>query len=356
MTSIYIHILPAMLTLVLRWNVISPESISPLSWQDFIIAAVGYIFWQVSYYIKTEVIDRHVLDSNPELLTSLRWLAKDKKNATARGVLKILKRVGVMGKDEDYQAHEFKTKLIFMTSQFIYTVVTFLPSFVLYQSYTIHVGYMIALFVASVFNGASYYIEVFSQRYQLKFSKKEDMQKVVQAAAEIAYQAATTQGQGSPAPIHGRSTQEVLPVSQNADSQEAQEVRNGTKKEINSESPRELHDKDDILTDNSPDEWKDDSVRGIIEAATTAFVDEWHNMEQSEYEHGFESEDTVSEHDSSYYSDRSRGNSEDLTLPDRSMHTACSAPGSEKLSKLPEAPELDVCFTKETAQNKDKNV
>mmetsp|Transcript_15296 Transcript_15296/g.23035 ORF Transcript_15296/g.23035 Transcript_15296/m.23035 type:complete len:560 (-) Transcript_15296:92-1771(-) len=348
MTSIYIHILPAMLTLVLRWNVISPASITPLSLQDFINAALGYIFWQVSYYIKTEIMDRHVLDNNPELLTSLRWLAKDKKNATARGVLKLMKSVGVMKKDEEYQAHEVKTKIIFMTSQFVFTVVAFLPSFLLYRSYRLHVGYMVALFVTAVYNGASYYIEVFSQRYQLKFSKKEDMQKVVQAAAEIAYQAATNKRQGGPVNTSPSSAQEMAPdvrsTSPQPGSVEGEYGQTQAFEGDHCTTPlldvKELQEKSE--TDTTPStgdppavgdssgfhQPNDNSVRGIIEAATTAFVDEWHNMEQSLYERGFESEDTASDYDAFYYSDRSRGNSDDFQLLESPMLTTETAYGS----------------------------
>ena len=189
MTSIYIHILPGMLIFCVRWYGLSDEIAAvDLSFLDFVCAAVVYLFWQFLYYYKTEVVDKAYLDANPEFVTSLRYIATDKKNATARWVLQLFRRIGIFGPTEDYNPSELKTLLVFMGSQFVYTLMTMVPTVFLYNSCALQGVFIAGIFTFTVFNGASYYIEIFSKRYQLKFAKKADMQKVVQAAAEMAYE------------------------------------------------------------------------------------------------------------------------------------------------------------------------
>jgi hypothetical protein len=283
-TSIYIHLLPAALFFVLRWQVIPAEMIQSLGFRDFLNACMGYLFWQVAYFLKTEVFDREKLDSNPELLTSLRWLATDKKNATARFVLKLLRTVGIMRRDEDYVSTEFKTKFIFMTSQFVYTVFTFLPSFLVYYSYHLHLLYILLVFTNSVYNGASFYIEIFSQRYQLQFAKKEDMQQVVQAATEIAIQAAAAAANSAtlisdPASPIDTPPSGILTMN---DQQPAENGPGGDASQPGSPQKRMAGDANEFPSEQENNEEEEDktlrrneSIRVAIEEATAAFVEEW---------------------------------------------------------------------------------
>jgi hypothetical protein len=58
---------------------------------------------------------------------------------------------------------------VFIFSQFVYTLITFVPSFIVFRSQNFNLLYLVLLFTASVFYGASYYIDVFSQKYQQQF-------------------------------------------------------------------------------------------------------------------------------------------------------------------------------------------
>lgn len=289
-TSIYIHILPAMLFFALRWHVI--PAIQPLSIYDFLNACVGYLFWQIIYYLKTEVFDRHILDENPQLLTSLRWLAADRKNATARAVLKFCKLIRLMKPDEDYVSHEFKTKAIFMSSQFLYTMITFLPSFIVYRSMTLHLLYLIAIYSNSIYNGASFYIEIFSQRYQLQFKKKEDMQHVVQAAAEIAYHAATAVSHSpshnvpnttsssfsplTPSSISSlvSSTDQTDPIESETGDSPVSRVRDAPEEKVDNNEER-IDGNEEEKERVEGERRKNESIRHAIKKATSAFVDHW---------------------------------------------------------------------------------
>lgn len=184
-TSVYIHLLPSMVTYAGRWfGHASLLSNSPplclnsegigfggrfLLPRDFIFAALAYILWQAMYYIKTEVVDKKKLDSCPNLVTSLRWISADTKNSLARIILGWCRSLGIFRPDEDYDSRTVKTKLVFITSQFLYTLVTFIPTPLLFWSKGAHLFYIFFIFSVSVFNGASFYIEVFSKNYQSQF-------------------------------------------------------------------------------------------------------------------------------------------------------------------------------------------
>ncbi|RYG98730.1 DUF2838 domain-containing protein [archaeon] len=189
--SVYVHILPCMLYYTLRWHAdytgsqclhtpshthtpsemsspshassyLSDSPCPPLCLSDYVAALLLYFAWQVMYILKTEVWDKLKLDSNPDILTSLRWMAKDTKNATARSVLKICRRIGVFGMKEEFNSTSMKTKLVFVSSQLVFTMVSFIPSYIVYHSRMGHLLYIGLIFTISVFNGASFYIEVSS--------------------------------------------------------------------------------------------------------------------------------------------------------------------------------------------------
>lgn len=52
-----------------------------------------------------------------------------------------------------------------MSSQLVYTLITFLPIPLLYHSFYAHTIFLITLLLVATWNGAIYYFDVFSQRY-----------------------------------------------------------------------------------------------------------------------------------------------------------------------------------------------
>ena len=210
-TSVYIHILPSMLYYTMRWgggeNLTSSSTCqattadkfqfifcsAPLSIWDYVAAMTLYLVWQVAYVIKTEVLDKNKLDNSPSLLTSLRWMSRDNKNRFARTILGFLRKLGIFHEQEHFDSTQMKTKLVFCLSQFIFTLVFFLPTPFLYYSHTLHFFWICFIFIVSIFNGASYYIEIFSQRYHLLLSRKEEMQRLAKAAAQAAVDVASSE-------------------------------------------------------------------------------------------------------------------------------------------------------------------
>lgn len=196
-TSVYIHILPNMLYYCSRWykhhsilnyfftgfglgecNLIDNisnslcDTMDKITVKDYSFAVMGYIFWQILYYLKTEVIDKDKLDKTPTLLTSLRWLSSSSKNFLSIFVLKVCRKIKLFGPKEEYDSNTIKTKLVFMLSQFIYTILTFAPVPFIYNNQRLHLIYIAVVFTLSVYFGASFYIEVFSTRYHKELEEK----------------------------------------------------------------------------------------------------------------------------------------------------------------------------------------
>ena len=204
-TTVYIHCLPSLLMWCWRWYGLSPinnamdlftpglrqvEGVQFTSvtgagkvdasssvhdmpemgmWNWIGLPLIAYIIWQGLYLLKTEYWDREKLDSNPSLQTSLRWIAHNEKMASHRISLKIMRKLGLMKPDEKFDPSSLKTKLVMVTGQLIFTLVTLLPVKPMYDSFWLHSLVMMYAYVNCVWNGASYYIEVFSEAYAKQF-------------------------------------------------------------------------------------------------------------------------------------------------------------------------------------------
>ncbi len=160
-TSVYIHILPALLTYVWRWM---PENQAilraacqgqdncTLSYTDWLVyPMLFYIGWQIFYLWFTggcegigvlifvvadgpspslpqsaEVLNRRHLSADDDLQTSLRWLAKTKTGISGLA-RSVCVRLRIMRKDEEFDSNTMKTKAIFVIAQMVFTIITMLP-------------------------------------------------------------------------------------------------------------------------------------------------------------------------------------------------------------------------------------
>jgi len=137
----------------------------------------AYLFWQALYLAKTELIDRVKLVSDPALMTSLRWLASDRNSSANKYALKMMRGIGLFGADEFFDAESIKTKFVFVMLQLGYTIVTFIPIPLCYSNYYVHTALMWAAFGSSLYNGAVYYIDVFSRRYVERLAMAEELER-----------------------------------------------------------------------------------------------------------------------------------------------------------------------------------
>merc|ERR1719198_774100 len=79
-----------------------------------------------------------------------------------------------MGKDEDYDSETWKTKMVFWFMQFLYTIGTIIPGYLVYHNYYLNLIWLFYVMAMIVWNGASFYIEVFAVRYSLQFTGKDE--------------------------------------------------------------------------------------------------------------------------------------------------------------------------------------
>ena len=135
----------------------------------YVYPVVGYLIWQVIYLVITELFYVKRLDNDPELVTSLRWLANDYKAPVTRWALRTSRRVGLFAQDELFDHNSLKTKFVFVSLQLVYTMVTFLPIPMCYASKAVHTTVMLLVFLSCIWNEAEYYIDIFSRRYAKKF-------------------------------------------------------------------------------------------------------------------------------------------------------------------------------------------
>ena len=173
LTSFFLHAFPPITLHLLRWGLIPSPYYYPattLTLTDLVTLPISlYIIWQLGYWTITELLLRKKLAEDKELITSLRWLVVDKKNGFRNMSLALLVKLGVSEPGEELIADTVKAKVVFAVLQLVYTLLTLLPTYFLYSSYRLSCVYLVFIFGWGTWNGASYYIEVFAERYRLQF-------------------------------------------------------------------------------------------------------------------------------------------------------------------------------------------
>lgn len=89
--------------------------------------------------------------------------------------LSLLVKLGISEPGEELVADTTKAKVVFAVLQLVYTVITVLPTYFLYSSYRLSCVYLVLIFGWGTWNGASYYIEVFAERYRLQFVTESEV-------------------------------------------------------------------------------------------------------------------------------------------------------------------------------------
>ena len=69
--------------------------------------------------------------------------------------------------------HDFKIVVFFASFQFMYTVFFLMFPFIMFNYEIINAIYLVLITGAAILNGGSYYIQIFSQRYNSKFKPKD---------------------------------------------------------------------------------------------------------------------------------------------------------------------------------------
>ncbi|KAH6890015.1 hypothetical protein B0T10DRAFT_529161 [Thelonectria olida] len=168
-TSLFIHIMPCA-TLHCIVHLITPEEqkarfpaiytvknsppgsstayanvISMLAW-----STIPYTIWQLAYYFFITLRRRDKIAAGRP--TSFTWL---RKSYSKTWIGKM-----VLAQPEHLQ------EATFMLIQYTYAVLTMLPCPLWFLNHHASAGFLIAVFIWSIYNGATYYIDVFGTRFQ----------------------------------------------------------------------------------------------------------------------------------------------------------------------------------------------
>ncbi|KAG0238617.1 hypothetical protein BGW42_004379 [Actinomortierella wolfii] len=164
-TSVYIHLSPPITLYAIRWLYPDPlferfpalKGLDSLPIGKTLGAAIGiYLTWQTVYYLLVVVHYKEKVRAGKRV-TSYTWLLNDPKGGAISKV-----------------AHTFGEKysiLTFMAMQLAYTVLTCLLALFTYTSFKLNTVFLVTMFMACVWNGANYYMEVFSKQYEKQLNK-----------------------------------------------------------------------------------------------------------------------------------------------------------------------------------------
>ncbi len=173
MTSMFIHILPSLVTFCRRWDSRLVKRNFPMYEEmdgtlfticnDFLWTPFCYyVLWQTFYLIKTEVVSKRKLEYNTEIMTSLRWLTRKKDSAS-------YKLLSVFGEHNQLPT--------FVCVQALYTAVSFLVIPLLWHSIWLHAFYLAVIFIIALANGATYYFHVFAKKYIEEIGRRVSEEK-----------------------------------------------------------------------------------------------------------------------------------------------------------------------------------
>jgi len=171
LTSMYIHMVPSIMTFVQRWinkSMCAGGNCSVSLKTSFLIPMALYFLWQIMYLVMTEVVLKGKFEEDPTLMTSLRWIAKDKKNSIHQLMLQAGRKLKILKKDEvlDMKTRPGFIIITFVIFQFAFTIATIIPTMIMYHSVILHGLFFIGVFMVAVWNGAGFYFEVFAKRYE----------------------------------------------------------------------------------------------------------------------------------------------------------------------------------------------
>ncbi|KAL6063072.1 hypothetical protein QOT17_011742 [Balamuthia mandrillaris] len=156
-TSLFIHFTPGLMLYSMRWLANDDYSLthyntmrnsSPTFVSMTLLPLLPYILWQTLYYLKVEIFSYAKVQER-DYETSFKYLSQGK------GMMgSLLRKV-----NRRYQVFAF------MAYQLVYTVLTISPCLIYFHSFWVHTLFIFSMFLASVWNGANFYIEVFASRY-----------------------------------------------------------------------------------------------------------------------------------------------------------------------------------------------
>ena len=94
----------------------------------------------------TEIVLKSRLDADQEIITSIRYLTRDKKYSLNKILKKFCQKHGFLGANEDFDSESGLAKSVFVISQVVYTIVTILHPPILFSSYYLSCVFLVCVF------------------------------------------------------------------------------------------------------------------------------------------------------------------------------------------------------------------
>ena len=216
-TTTLVHALPPCLTYCVRWYPVETDgtpvaahraldAYGSIDWSDILVNSMAaYFLWQLEYIVLTEVVFAKQLEADDELLTSLKWLSRDRTGAMYRLCHWLSVRLRLMGPGDVFHEKSWQTKFTFWGAQLVYTLVTLPLVRLMFNSHAAHTALLLSFLMVTIWNGASFYIEVFSHRYNWQFD--ETATTAAPAAPAVSWRGARELDGMTPpsAPLHGNA-------------------------------------------------------------------------------------------------------------------------------------------------------
>lgn len=138
----------------------SPEHYS--LWAMMTWATVPYVVWQLSYHFLITVRRREKIAAGRP--TSFTWLRKSYSKSWIGGLVLSLP--------------EYLQEPAFMLVQYLYALGTMVPCPIWFWYRWPSAAFLLAVFIWSIYNGATYYIDIFGKRFQNELEQlKKDVAK-----------------------------------------------------------------------------------------------------------------------------------------------------------------------------------
>ncbi|EGC32687.1 hypothetical protein DICPUDRAFT_17822, partial [Dictyostelium purpureum] len=170
-TSVLIHIFPSLVTYSLRWCTdfsFSKKNSTNTTWKDFYIYPILlYMLWQAVYFFYVGKYKKETIKEN-NYTTSLSFLSRVKDGHKPPLVTRFLNI-----------ATPNNRLYFFILSQFVYTYLTIIPCMLYYKYQFLHTFYLLFVITASLWNGANFYIEYFSNHYVSQMKEREERWKKI---------------------------------------------------------------------------------------------------------------------------------------------------------------------------------
>lgn len=211
MTTLFIHVAPALLLFALRWFHVAPSGLpfcdtraenqsfwSTVVWRDELWVRPAnaaapcepipepfeLLGWGVLYYAawqgvhllitETECLCGRRLRTDPSLDTSMRWLGRDRRGFMNQTTHRVCRFLGVIGPDDLLDPESAFGKAVFITGQLLITVAAQIPAVLAASSPDIGLAWIALMLLCAAWNGSSFYFEIFARRYAASLDEAEE--------------------------------------------------------------------------------------------------------------------------------------------------------------------------------------